>query len=138
MPPVMMVVKTTGDVEELKRAYDKSCRERAGEHARGPEWGIPRAALQHVCGFTDDAMYIIDIFKDEETQHNMIFNREALPEAIRPVSGSISSSARHRELSNNETLQERFTRDSQLLRVHVVLPGLASLEARPSGMSIFE
>lgn len=133
-----MMLKTTGDVAALKAAYDRSARERAGEHARGEEWGIPNAALHHVCAFSDDAMYIFDIFRDSETQHNLIHNREALPSRLRPVSGSISSSAAHRALSNNETLQDRFTRDATLLRVHVVLPNLGSMEERPSGSSVFE
>jgi hypothetical protein len=113
----MMMLKTTGDAEALKAAYDRSARERAGEHARGEEWGIPKAALLHVCAFSDDAMYIFDVFRDSEIQQNLIHNRQALPEHLRPVTGAISSSASHRALSNNESLQDRFTRDSTLLRV---------------------
>lgn len=138
MPPVLWMLKTTGDVEKLREAYDRSNRANAGEAGRGKEWGIPLVALRHTCAFSDEAMYLFDVFKDEETLRTLVFNREALPEHLRPRSGAMSSTVAHRELSNNESLQDRFERDSVILKLHVALPAIESFETRPAGLSLFE
>ena len=138
MPPVLMILKTTGNVESLKAAYDKSCEATAGERGRGADWGIPRLALQHYCAFSDDAMYIFDIFESEEIMHKLVLDRASLPENLRPATGNMSSSDEHKKLSNNESLEERFKRDALVLELHVALPNIRSMEERPVGMSKFE
>lgn len=81
---------TPGDPGEFEPIYNEDKRSTAGEPGRGEDWGIPLVVLQHICAWTDDSMFIFDIFKDEQTAHALIFAPETIPEDLRTTSSGPS------------------------------------------------
>jgi hypothetical protein len=90
MPGVLHISWTPGDVEKFEPIYNEDKRESAGTPGRGEDWGVPLTVIQHICGWSDDTMYIVDMFKDEQTTHDLIFAPENLAEDLRTVASGPS------------------------------------------------
>jgi len=126
----MFIMRTEGDPVKLQEIYHDYYTELAGQPGRGEDWGIPLVVLRHICAFDSRGMYIIDVFKDEETLHNLLFNPGNLPDHLRPVNvGSPSMWAR----MGVEMPQKRWERDVEVLHVGKILPPLQSVQSDLGG-----
>jgi hypothetical protein len=66
---VVLIARWKGDVESLKKGYDKA-------HQLIMERGGPKGELRHHCAIGDEALYIIGVWESEETVRTRFASRE--------------------------------------------------------------
>jgi hypothetical protein len=126
----MFIRHDPGDPETLHRVYDENFTKSAGQPGRGEDWGIPLVVLHHICGYNEKGSVTIDIFEDEETMKNLVFNQERLPPHLRPA----VSSAGMWEQMGLPRPKDRWERDVQVMRVEKVLPPLRAVVSDEGGL----
>jgi hypothetical protein len=132
VPLAMFIGRTMGDPAALKEAYDKEMTALAGLPGRGEDWGVPLVALVHICAFSDDAMYEVNLFRDEETMRSLIFEPEKLPLHLRPAPADGASMW---STLGIPSYRERWdTPDVSVYRVGKVLPPLHTVISDEGGL----
>jgi hypothetical protein len=119
MTTMLYIARFEGDPAEMEESYHRTYRMLAGLPGRGRDWGIPAVILRHVCAFSSDAMWIVDLYENEKTMRNLIFNREELPAELRPAAGDVACLY--------DSLRERWDRDVRVFRAGKVLPPLQAV-----------
>jgi len=124
------ISRTPGDPEELRALYEENYTALAGAPGRGEDWGTPLVVLQHICGFSDDAMYIIDVFENEETLNNLVNAPEKLPDHLRPSVGRTDAMWKN---MGGVNLRDR-PKDIIRLKVAKYLPPLTGVVTEQGGL----
>lgn len=124
------ISRTPGDPEKLRQIYENTYRASAGQHGRGEDWGIPLVVLQHLCGFTDDAMYLIDVFQDDETLDLLTWHADQLPAHLRPEISGTTSMWKQMGVPN---LRDRWEEDVTRIKVAKMLPPLTAILPEEGG-----
>jgi hypothetical protein len=121
----LYVARIEGDPSAMEESYHKTYAALAGLPGRGKDWGIPLVVLRHICAFGSDAMWIVDVFENEQMMKDLIFHRENLPAHLVPAAGDMPCLY--------DTLGKRWEKDVRVLRAGKILPPLQSVLTEDGG-----
>jgi hypothetical protein len=119
MTTSLYIARLEGDPAEMESSYHRTYAALAGLPGRGRDWGIPAVILRHVCAFSSDAMWIVDVYENQQVMQDLIFHRENLPAGLRPAVGNMPCLY--------DSLAERWEKDVRVLRAGKILPSLRTV-----------